>query len=160
MLDADLITGPDPTAPDPTAPGDDPGGADPLAGLGLAPADHLAVLGGPARRAPIPAGLRAYLIDTNTPPPPPEHSPSGHGASSSSGPAMVLTATGEPSHLSPREVQILQAAADGHPTRVIAGELGLSPLTVQSRFARIRTRLHTGDRAHMVLLALRAGVIH
>jgi DNA-binding NarL/FixJ family response regulator len=83
-----------------------------------------------------------------------------HGASSSSGPAMVLTATGEPSHLSPREVQILQAAADGHPTRVIAGELGLSPLTVQSRFARIRTRLHTGDQAHMVLLALRAGVIH
>ena len=41
----------------------------------------------------------------------------------------------------------------------IAAALQLSPLTVKSHLARIGRKLGTGDRAHAVLLALRAGVI-
>ena len=37
--------------------------------------------------------------------------------------------------------------------------LGLSALTVKSHLARIARKLGTGDRAEMVALAMRAGVI-
>jgi DNA-binding NarL/FixJ family response regulator len=47
-------------------------------------------------------------------------------------------------------------AADGQSNVQIGDHLGLSPLTVKSHFARIGRRLGGGDRAQLVLLALRA----
>jgi len=41
----------------------------------------------------------------------------------------------------------------------IAVELGLSALTVKSHLSRMNRRLGARDRAHLVLLALRAGAI-
>lgn len=66
---------------------------------------------------------------------------------------------GVPRSFSRREVGILQEVADGKTNREIAMALGLSPHTVKSHLARIGQKLRTGDRAQMVLLALRSGAI-
>lgn len=66
---------------------------------------------------------------------------------------------GMPRALTYREQEILQLAADGHPNREIAEQLGLSPLTIKSHLGRIGRKLGSGDRAQLVLLALRAGAI-
>ena len=71
----------------------------------------------------------------------------------------VRTASGTVIELSARELEVLQGVADGRSNGDIAAALQLSPLTVKSHLARIGRKLGTGDRAHAVLLALRAGVI-
>ena len=75
-------------------------------------------------------------------------------------------ATGDPvdtagpiQDLSLREVQIIRLVADGQPNRAISQQLGLSPLSIKSRLGRIGHKLGTGDRAHIVAIALRAGII-
>jgi DNA-binding CsgD family transcriptional regulator len=62
-------------------------------------------------------------------------------------------------HLSAREIQVIQLVADGRPTTRIAQDLALSALTVKGHLARIGRRLGTGDRAAMIAIAMRAGVI-
>lgn len=62
--------------------------------------------------------------------------------------------------LSGREVEVLALVADGRSNKEIGESLGLSALTVKSHLARISRKLGTGDRAEMVAIALRAGVIH
>jgi DNA-binding NarL/FixJ family response regulator len=61
--------------------------------------------------------------------------------------------------LSSREVEVIRLVADGRSNKWIGDELSLSALTVKSHLARIGRKLGTGDRAHMVALAMRAGVI-
>ncbi len=61
--------------------------------------------------------------------------------------------------LSAREVTVLQLAADGLANAEIGGQLGLSALTVKSHLVRIGAKLGTGNRTHMVALALRRGTI-
>jgi DNA-binding NarL/FixJ family response regulator len=63
------------------------------------------------------------------------------------------------SELSAREVEVLRLVADGQSNKEIGDSLGLSALTVKSHLARIARKLGTGDRAEMVALAMRAGVI-
>ncbi len=63
------------------------------------------------------------------------------------------------SDLSGREVEVLRLVADGKSNKEIGETLGLSALTVKSHLARIARKLGTGDRAEMVALAMRAGVI-
>ena len=63
------------------------------------------------------------------------------------------------SELSGREIEVLRLVADGQSNKQIGDELGLSSLTVKSHLARIARKLGTGDRAEMVALAMRAGVI-
>ncbi len=65
-----------------------------------------------------------------------------------------------PHSLSAREMEVLQLVADGQSNKDIGTALGLSALTVKSHLARIARKLGTGDRAEMVILALRAGVIN
>lgn len=62
--------------------------------------------------------------------------------------------------LSDREVQVLQRVADGHSNRQIGQDLCLSALTVKSHLARISRKLGTGDRAQMVAIAFRCGLVH
>ena len=65
-----------------------------------------------------------------------------------------------PRELSAREVEVLQLVADGQSKQGDRRRRWtLSALTVKSHLARIGRKLGTGDRAHMVALALRAGVI-
>jgi DNA-binding NarL/FixJ family response regulator len=61
--------------------------------------------------------------------------------------------------LSQREVDVLQLVADGQSNRAVGEALGLSALTVKSHLARIARKLGTGDRAEMVFIALRSGII-
>ena len=61
--------------------------------------------------------------------------------------------------LSGREVEVLSLVAEGQSNKEVGDRLGLSALTVKSHLARISRKLGTGDRAEMVALAMRAGVI-
>lgn len=61
--------------------------------------------------------------------------------------------------LSAREIEVIQLVAEGRSNKWIGDQLSLSALTVKSHLARIGRKLETGDRAHIVALALRAGVI-
>ncbi len=61
--------------------------------------------------------------------------------------------------MSVREVQVLQRVAEGHTNRQIGEDLCLSALTVKSHLARIGRKLGTGDRAEMVAIGFRHGVV-
>ena len=58
-----------------------------------------------------------------------------------------------------RELSVLRGVAHGLTNSEIAAHLNLSPLTVKAHLSNLRRKLGTGDRAHMVALAMRAGVI-
>jgi len=64
-----------------------------------------------------------------------------------------------PRELSAREVEVLRLVADGRSNKEIGEELSLSAITVKSHLSRIGRKLGAGDRAQMVALAMRAGVI-
>ena len=61
--------------------------------------------------------------------------------------------------LSDRELEVLADVADGRSNKWIGDHLELSSLTVKSHLARISRKLGTGDRSHMVAIALRAGLL-
>ena len=63
------------------------------------------------------------------------------------------------SELSGREIEVLRLVSDGQSNKQIGEQLGLSALTVKSHLARIARKLGTGDRAEMVAMAMRGGVI-
>jgi DNA-binding NarL/FixJ family response regulator len=95
-------------------------------------------------RAAISAGVRSYLVSTTTAGVAPRPGDArGEGVDS----------------LSAREIQVLQLVADGKSNKDIGEELGLSALTVKSHLARIARKLGTGDRAEMVITAMRAGAV-
>lgn len=62
--------------------------------------------------------------------------------------------------LSSREVQVVRLVAEGYSNRMIGQELGLSPLTIKNHLARIGRKLGAGDRARIVALAFRFGLIN
>jgi len=72
----------------------------------------------------------------------------------------VASTDNTPRDLSGREVEVLQLVADGQSNKEIGEALSLSALTVKSHLSRIGRKVGTGDRAQMVALAMRAGVIH
>jgi DNA-binding CsgD family transcriptional regulator len=74
-------------------------------------------------------------------------------------PARPAELVNQAQALSEREVQVLQRVADGHSNRQIGQDLCLSALTVKSHLARISRKLGTGDRAQMVAIAYRAGMV-
>jgi DNA-binding NarL/FixJ family response regulator len=95
-------------------------------------------------RAAISAGVRAYIVSTAV----------------AGVPARAGDTRGEGvESLSAREIQVLQLVADGKSNKDIGEELGLSALTVKSHLARIARKLGTGDRAEMVITAMRAGAV-
>jgi DNA-binding CsgD family transcriptional regulator len=117
-----------------------------VSGLGAA---RLIVVGPPdpvVVRTVLNAGARGYLFGRPDPPPTEEWT-------------RMRTASGSVIELSAREIEVLQGVADGRSNGDIAARLQISPLTVKSHLARIGRKLGTGDRAHAMLLALRARVI-
>ncbi|MBN9100188.1 MULTISPECIES: LuxR C-terminal-related transcriptional regulator [unclassified Pseudonocardia] len=124
--------------------------------------EHVITVGNDARfdriGAMLSAGARGHLMST--------------GASASAEPTAaardedlttrrvrVLDSGGQERLLSLREVEVLRLTAEGLGNTEIGDILGLSALTIKSHLARITHRLHAQDRAHLVLLALRAGAI-
>jgi DNA-binding NarL/FixJ family response regulator len=128
-----------------------------VAALRAAGWDHVVVVGGDVRPTAVARalgrGARGFLVAAPGP------------VDLSADPAPVARAVpvadvgGQERTLSAREVQVLVLAADGLSNPEIARELGLSALTVKSHLARMTRRLGARDRAHLVLLAMRAGVI-
>jgi len=96
-------------------------------------------------RAALAAGVRGFVV---TGP------PTGPGSLAAPRP-LPPGADG----LSAREVQVLEHVAQGRSNRDIGSALQLSALTVKSHLARIARKLGTGDRAEMVAVAMRAGLI-
>jgi DNA-binding CsgD family transcriptional regulator len=69
-------------------------------------------------------------------------------------PGLVETST-----LTPRELEVLELAAEGHGARRIAAELVVSPSTVRTHFEHIYAKLGVRDRAAAVAKAMRLGFI-
>jgi PAS domain S-box-containing protein len=65
-----------------------------------------------------------------------------------------------PCPLTPRELEVLQLAAQGFSGRRIAEDLYVSPATVKTHLEHIYSKLGVADRASAVAHALRAGLIH
>ncbi len=61
--------------------------------------------------------------------------------------------------VSPTELAVLQLVAEGQKNHLIGAALGLSPLTVKTHLANIGRKLGTGNRAGMVGVAFRRGLI-
>lgn len=61
--------------------------------------------------------------------------------------------------LSRREVEVVRLVADGLSNKAIGQHLSLSALTVKNHLARVGRKLGTGDRAHIVAIACRGGMI-
>lgn len=61
--------------------------------------------------------------------------------------------------LTAREISVLRLVAEGQSNKLIGDALGLSALTVKSHLARISRKLGTGDRAELVAMVIRAGVL-
>ena len=105
-------------------------------------------------RAALAAGVRAFLVTASS-----GGTPARHGvvpAPAARPRAARLTGA---EALSGREIEVLQLVADGRSNKEIGEALGLSALTVKSHLARIARKLGTGDRAEMVVVAMRAGVV-
>lgn len=148
-----------------------------LLALGVDPDDRLVVIGSGTSigevQASLRAGARGYLrghssdVRIRRDPGPAE----GRAGAAVGVPGTAATSVavgqgipvadvgGRTRMVSHRELEILQHAADGESNNEIGGALGLSPLTVKSHLSRVGRRLGTGDRAHLVMLALRAGAI-
>jgi DNA-binding NarL/FixJ family response regulator len=78
-----------------------------------------------------------------------------------SGERRTATGTsGEQPELSEREIQVIQLVADGNTNRQIGEQLSLSALTVKSHLSRVGRKLGTGDRAQIVAICIRAGIVH
>ena len=61
--------------------------------------------------------------------------------------------------LTPRQVEILKLIAQGHASKEIAYQLGLSPKTVDVHRARIMERLRLNDVASLTLYSVRKGLV-
>ena len=61
--------------------------------------------------------------------------------------------------LTPRELEVLQHAADGRSNKEIAADLVLSEKTVKNHVANIFSKLQVNDRTQAILYALRKGLV-
>jgi two-component system response regulator FixJ len=61
-------------------------------------------------------------------------------------------------NLSPREREVLDGMVAGHPNKVIAFNLSLSPRTVEIHRARVMDKMHARSLSELVRLAVAAGI--
>ena len=61
--------------------------------------------------------------------------------------------------LTQRERQILTYVAEGNSNKQIANALSISEQTIKNHVSAILRKLNANDRAHAVVLAIRAGLI-
>jgi two-component system, NarL family, response regulator LiaR len=73
--------------------------------------------------------------------------------------ALLSGARSPHTDLTPRELDVLRAAARGLGNKQIGQELGMSPRTVQTHLTRVFGKLGVASRTEAVLLALRDGLI-
>jgi two-component system response regulator FixJ len=61
--------------------------------------------------------------------------------------------------LSARERQVLDGLVAGHPNKVIAYDLGISPRTIEIYRANVMTKMEATSLSELVRMALVAGVV-
>lgn len=61
--------------------------------------------------------------------------------------------------LTARERAVLQLVVDGLPAREIATHLGITPRTVECHVSQLRLKTVSRNRAHMVAIAIRDGLV-
>jgi DNA-binding NarL/FixJ family response regulator len=105
-------------------------------------------------RAALAAGVRSFLVTASADSGPWPRTDPGLQHAAVRGRGGVRG----PESLSAREVEVLRLVSGGKSNRDIGTSLELSALTVKSHLARIARKLGTGDRAEMVVLAMRAGL--
>jgi DNA-binding NarL/FixJ family response regulator len=64
-----------------------------------------------------------------------------------------------PATLSPRELEVVELVAAGHPNKTIAHVLGISPCTVSTYISRVFDKLNVGTRSEMTAYAVKYGLI-
>ena len=72
-------------------------------------------------------------------------------------PASTLAA--EPSHLTPRELEVLRMMAEGAANKAIAFALDISEHTVKFHVASILSKLNAGTRTEAVAIGVRRGLV-
>ena len=73
--------------------------------------------------------------------------------------ALLLTRRQQPA-LTPREVQVVALIAEGLRNKEIAVALGISEQTAKVHVKNILAKLHVSDRAAVIPVALRRGIVH
>jgi DNA-binding NarL/FixJ family response regulator len=114
-------------------------------GVGISPVSDLRLV-----VAAMNAGVKGFILSSRRPLQQGRSETTGQPRGKGSGVIGVL---------SRREVEVIRHVADGRSNRDIGEAMGLSALTVKSHLARIARKLGTGDRAGMVAISLRTGVI-
>jgi len=61
--------------------------------------------------------------------------------------------------ITPREFQILELLAQGHPNKELAYQLDISPKTVQFHIKNLFTKLEAGSRTEVVAKAIALGIL-
>lgn len=60
--------------------------------------------------------------------------------------------------LTPRESEVMRELVEGHPNKIIARHLGLSPRTVEIHRSRVMEKTGAESLSHLVRMALKAGI--
>ncbi|QPH54121.1 response regulator transcription factor [Pontivivens ytuae] len=60
--------------------------------------------------------------------------------------------------LTPRETDVMREVVAGHPNKIIAHRLGVSPKTVELHRARVMSKTGAKSLSHLVRMALKAGI--
>ena len=81
------------------------------------------------------------------------------GVLTAPGNAFAPVGGGPVQHLTAREIEVITLVADGHSNREIGARMSLSTLTIKNHLARIGRKLRAGERAQIVAMACRAGII-
>lgn len=74
-------------------------------------------------------------------------------------PRLIANLLTDDDHLSPRELQVLQLAADGMQNKAIALRLGVGDETVKSHLSNVMRKLHADSRTGAVATGLRRSLI-
>ena len=73
--------------------------------------------------------------------------------------ALELAMHAADESLSPREMDVLRAVAQGQSNKAIARTLGIAEETVKTHMASVFTKLKANDRTHAVLIGVKRGII-
>jgi len=61
--------------------------------------------------------------------------------------------------LTPRELEILELAANGYSAKEVAGMIGIAPRTVERHVENVRLKMHARNRVHMITQAVLRGIL-
>lgn len=121
----------------------------PIVALGVSEGEFAGLLLADATPAQIDAALRAVAAGLSVRPPPPLPAQSGF-APMPEEPFPTLT---------PREIEVLSALADGLANKAVARRLGISPHTVKFHVEALFRKLGAASRAEAVAKGLRRQIV-